>query len=366
MARNYYISQSGRLRRKDNTLYFEKTEISEDTETGEPKLDIDEQEVGIGVSGASAPEIGKVAVKRVPIPIEDIDSLYLFGEIDLNTRLLNFLSQKQIPVHVFNYYGYYSGTYYPREYLISGFLVVNQVQHYEKNSKRLTIAREFVSSATDNILKNLQYYTNREKDCSQQISHIKTLAEQIPNTNSVSELMGIEGNVRETYYTALNIILSLETPFEGRTRKPPSNPINALISFGNSMMYSACLTEIYRTQLDPAISFLHEPGERRFSLSLDISEIFKPIIIDRLIFRLLNRQQLQESKHFDTGLEGCYLNEEGRKIFIQEFNNQLNTTIEHRKLNRKVSYQHLIRLECYKLIKHLTEIEPYQAFRIWW
>jgi CRISPR-associated protein Cas1 len=131
-------------------------------------------------------------------------------------------------------------------------------------------------------------------------------------------------------------------------------------------MYTTCLKEIYRTQLDPAISFLHEPGERRFSLSLDLAEIFKPIIIDRLIFRLFNRQQLQESKHFDTGMEGCYLNEEGRKIFIKEFNDQLETTIEHRNLKRKVSYQHLIRLECYKLIKHLTEIEPYQAFRIWW
>jgi len=124
MARNYYINQSGRLRRKDNTLYFEKTEISEDAENNEAKLDLDIDE-------------GKVTVKRVPIPIEDIDSIYLFGEIELNTRLLNFLAQKQIPVHIFNYYGYYSGTYYPREYLISGFLVVNQVQHYEKNLYRL-------------------------------------------------------------------------------------------------------------------------------------------------------------------------------------------------------------------------------------
>jgi len=354
MARNYYINQSGRLRRKDNTLYFEKSEILEDTETGEEKLDVDEQEEG------------SVAVKRVPIPIDDIDSIYLFGEIDLNTKLLNFLSQKQIPVHIFNYYGYYSGTYYPREYLISGFLLVNQVQHYETNSKRIIIAREFVSSAVDNMLKNLQYYTNRDKDCSQQISVIKSIAENIQTANSVSELMGLEGNIKETYYEALNKILELENPFEGRTRRPPLNPINAVISFGNSMMYTVCLKEIYRTQLNPAISFLHEPGERRFSLSLDLSEIFKPIIVDRLIFRLFNRQQLQESKHFDTEIEGCYLNEEGRKIFIKEFDSQLETTIEHRNLKRKVSYQHLIRLECYKLIKHLTNMEPYRAFRIWW
>ena len=154
--------------------------------------------------------------------------------------------------------------------------------------------------------------------------------------------------------------------FTKRVRRPPDNPINALISFGNSIMYASCLSEIYRTQLNPTISFLHEPGDRRFSLSLDLAEIFKPVIVDRLIFRLLNRQQLQESKHFDDQLGGCYLNEAGRRIFHQTYDEQLKQTIEHRKLNRKVSYQRLIRLECYKLIKHLTQMEPYQAFRAWW
>ena len=329
--RNYYISQSGRLRRKDNTIYLEKEDDS-----------------------------------RVPIPVEDIDAFYLYGEIDLNTRLLNFLAQKQIIAHEFNYYGYYSGTYYPREYLNSGFLTVKQVQHYERKAKRLVIAREFVAASLDNMLRNLRYYTNRGKDCSEQIATIDSLGVLAAGAEHVGQLMGYEGNARETYYSALDIILELEIPFEKRTRRPPSNPINALISFGNSLMYTACLTEIYRTQLNPTISFLHEPGERRFSLSLDLAEIFKPVIVDRLIFRLMNRKQLQESKHFAAELDGCYLNEKGRRIFLQAFDEQLNTTIEHRRLKRKVSYQRLIRLECYKLIKHLTEMEPYEAFRAWW
>ena len=331
MSRNYYINQSGRLRRKDNTIYLEKEDNS-----------------------------------RVPIPVEDIDAFYLYGELDLNTRLLNFISQKQIPVHVFNYYGYYSGTYYPREYLNSGFLTVKQVQHYERSSKRLPIAREFVAAAVDNILRNLRYYTNRDKDCTTQINAIESIASNIDGAKSTSELMGFEGNIRETYYTALNTIIELDSPFEKRVRQPPDNPINAVISFGNSLMYTACLTEIYRTQLNPTISFLHEPGERRFSLSLDLAEIFKPIIVDRIIFRLFNRQQLKESKHFATEMNTCYLNEAGRRLFIEAFDNQLKQTIEHRKLKRKVSYQRLIRLECYKLIKHLTGMETYQAFRAWW
>ena len=331
MSRNYYITQPGRLRRKDNTLYLEPEEAA-----------------------------------RIPIPVEDIDALYFYGELDLNTKLLNFLAQKHIAFHVFNYYGYYSGSYYPREYLNSGALLVKQVQHYENQPKRMIIAHEFVESAVFNMLRILRYHTNRDKDCSAQIESIESILAESQSAKNTNELMGYEGTIRDTYYTAFNTILTLKTPFEKRVRRPPNNPINAVISFGNSMMYSACLTEIYRTQLNPTISFLHEPGDRRFSLSLDLAEIFKPLIIDRIIFRLFNRQQLNESKHFETNVDGCYLNENGRKLFIAEFDEQLKQTISHRRLKRHVSYQRLIRLECYKLIKHLVDMEPYQALRPWW
>lgn len=234
MSRNYYITQPGRLRRKDNTLYLE-------------------------------PE----AAPRIPIPVEDIDSLYFYGELDINTRLLNFLAQKQVAFHVFNYYGYYSGSYYPREYLNSGALLVKQVQHYENRRKRMVLARQFVESAVFNMLRALRYYTNRGKDCSTQIATIESLLAESRAAENTNALMGYEGMVRDTYYTAFNTILELKIPFEKRVRRPPDNPINAAISFGNSMMYSACLTEIYRTQLNPTISYLHEPGDRRFSLSLD-------------------------------------------------------------------------------------------------
>ena len=216
------------------------------------------------------------------------------------------------------------------------------------------------------MLRILRYHTNRGKDCTAQIESIETILAESQSAKNTNELMGYEGTIRDSYYSAFNTILELKIPFEKRVRRPPDNPINAAISFGNSMMYTACLTEIYRTQLNPAISFLHEPGDRRFSLSLDLAEIFKPLIIDRIIFRLFNRRQLDESKHFETSIDGCYLNEKGRKLFIAAFDEQLKQTVSHRKLKRHVSYQRLIRLECYKLIKHLVAMETYQALRPWW
>ena len=106
-------------------------------------------------------------------------------------------------------------------------------------------------------------------------------------------------------------------------------------------------------------------GRRRFSLALDLSEIFKPLIVDRAIFRLINTGQLKPS-HFDQSLERCYLNDAGKRVFIKALEERLLTTIKHRRLGRSVTYRHLIRLECYKLVRHLTEVEPYRAFRAWW
>ena len=177
--------------------------------------------------------------------------------------------------------------------------------------------------------------------------------------------MSIEGRIREIYYRAFDIITDNKFPFVQRIKHPPDNAMNAMISFGNHLMYTAILREIYQTQLNPTVSYLHEPGARRFSLALDISEIFKPIIVDRVIFSLINQNIITE-EDFAEELNYCYLNETGRKKFIKAFDEKMTSTIQHRKLNKTMSYKTLIQIECYKLIKHLTDIEEYKAFQAWW
>jgi CRISP-associated protein Cas1 len=138
-----------------------------------------------------------------------------------------------------------------------------------------------------------------------------------------------------------------------------------MISFVNSLCYTVCLDAIYHTQLNPTISFLHQPGERRFSLALDLAEIFKPILADRLIFSLLNKKVVQPSD-FDTQLNRCLLKETGRKAVVRSWDEKLSETIRHRSLGRSVSYKHLIKLECYKLSKHVLGMEDYKPFKAWW
>lgn len=372
----FYIFSNGTLMRKENTICFLPYVTQEEiTVEVDPALYLEPDEQENYSLNSVKDDLLNRAGRRV-IPVNNIDAFYVFGEVNFNTKFLNFLSRFRIPMHCFNYYGFYSGTYYPREYLLSGYVLVHQVSQYTAAKKRLKIAREFVEAAGFNILKNLKYYSaeSRQGDGNDSGSLTETIAaiegymKGIHNAGDVETLMGIEGNIRKTYYEVWQHLLKSADSafsFQERVKRPPDNAVNALISFGNSLMYSACLTEIYRTQLNPTVSFLHEPSERRFSLALDIAEIFKPIFIDRLIFKLVNKREIQ-AKHFTKALNFCHLNDAGRKIFVKEFEEKMRTTIKHRGLGRPVSYRRLIRLECYKLIKHLMGEENYRGFRIWW
>ncbi|AYZ74734.1 type I-B CRISPR-associated endonuclease Cas1 [Fusobacterium necrophorum] len=330
MKRSYFLYSNGTLKRKDNTITF-----------------INEKE------------------EKKDIPIEMIDDFYIMSEMNFNTKFINYISQFGIPIHFFNYYTFYTGSFYPRETMVSGQLLVKQVEHYLNEEKRIEIAREFIEGASFNIYRNLRYYNGRGKDVSTYMHQIEELRKQLPNVTKVDELMGYEGNIRKIYYEAWNIIINQDIQFEKRVKNPPDNMINSLISFVNTLFYTKVLGEIYKTQLNSTISYLHQPSTKRFSLSLDISEIFKPLIVDRLIFSLLNKKQITE-KSFVKDFEYLRLKEDASKLIVQELEERLKQVIQHKDLNRKVSYQYLIRLECYKLIKHLLGEKKYLSFQMWW
>lgn len=334
MKKTYYLFNPGRLSRKDNTLQF----------------------VAFNEDG--------IEQQTRYLPVEQIGEIYAFGALDANSALYNFLGQQQIPVHFFDYFENYTGSFMPREALLSGRMIIAQVKIQQNKAKRQELARLILHGAAHNMLKNLRYYNSRGKDLVPIITTIEQYTERIAETIAIDELMGIEGNIRKMYYEAFELIIN-DFSMEGRSYRPPKNEVNSLISFGNMMCYSQCLRAIHQTQLNPTISFLHEPGERRFSLSLDIAEIFKPLLVDRVIFKVLNKKEIQQ-QHFEEAINRVVLKPSGRKIFVQSFEERLEETIKHRTLNRSVSYKHLIKLECYKLQKHILGIEQYKPFKMWW
>lgn len=215
------------------------------------------------------------------------------------------------------------------------------------------------------MLRNLMYYNNRGADLDPPINYLKISERRLQHAKTVEELMAIEGNAREKYYTACNkIIKNKDFFYYKREKRPPKGYLNTLISFGNSLIYIIILSEIYKTHLDPRIGFLHTTNYRKFSLNLDVSEIFKPIIVDRIIFKLVNKNMINKSC-FMKELKGTYLNEKGRRIFIEEYDKKLRQVITYKKRLR-CSYQRIIRLELYKIEKHLMGEKEYEPFVSRW
>jgi len=325
----YYLTTPGRIERKDNSINI------------------------------------RVGEQNRYLPIERVSDLYILCEMDFNTSLLNFLGKKGVCVHIYDYYNNFRGSFYPKEFLRSGELLIRQVEHYTDNVKRVFLAKEFILGSFHNMLRNLKYYNRRGINLKSNISNINALSNHLEGCNNVKELMGYEGNARREYYDAFDNIIVQDLKFKRRTKRPPKGLINVLISFINSLLYTRIIREIYHTQLNPTISYLHEPGTKRYSLSLDVSEIFKPLIVDRIIFSILNKKIITE-KDLDRNTLNLRLKEESVKKIIMNFEETLSRTIKHRKLNRHVSYERMIRLELYKIIKHLFEDEEYSSFKMWW
>lgn len=336
MKKNYYLFNPGRAARRDKTLKF--TPVDAAGVDGRPRY----------------------------LPVEAVRSLHIFGSIDANSAFYNYLGKQHIPVHFYDYYQHYTGSFSPREYLLAGKVLIAQTKAYLNPGKRLFIARRLVEAATFNMLKNLRYYRKRDREeLTNIVETIENYRLRLSDVQSVGELLGVEGNCRQAYYQAFSSIIKTFS-MHGRSKRPPKDEVNALISFGNAICYTLALDAIYQSQLNPTISYLHEPGYRRYSLALDIAEIFKPILVDRLIFKLCNRREIRP-QHFES-LEGAVLLKDGgRKVWLQAWEEKLADTIEHRKIGKKVSYRRLVKLECYKLVKYIMDIdETYDGFKIWW
>lgn len=328
MGSTRYIMSMGELTRKDNSLCYRKEG------------------------------------KNIYIPIENTKEIYCLNEVSVNTKLMDFLAQNNVVMHFFNYYGGYSGTFYPRNQYNSGKLLIKQVKAFENS--RLIIAGSIVKGIGVNIYEVLyHYYKHNKQEVKEVLDWIKNIFYfRLEECKNIKEIMAVEGELWQRFYSTFTYILPEDFVMNKRVKRPPDNPINALISFGNSILYSKTVAIIYRTHLDQRISFLHEPMERRFSLSLDISEVFKPVVVFKTIFELVNNRRLQVDKHFEKNVNYCILNEEGKKIFIDAFEKRMDSVTQNNRLKRKVSMKTAIKLDCYKLIKFILEEKDFVPFSI--
>lgn len=267
--------------------------------------------------------------KNVYIPVENTKEIFCFNEVSINTKLL-----------------------------------VKQVLKYEND--RMSVARAIVKGIGLNIYEVLyHYYKHGKKEVKETTDWIKSdFIRLVEQSQDVKELMAYEGEAWRRFYADFKYFLPEDFVMNKRVKRPPDNPINALVSFGNTLLYTKTISAIYQTHLDQRISFLHEPSVGRFSLSLDMSEVFKPVIVFRTIFDLVNNHRIQVEKHFEKNVNYCILNEEGRKIFVKAFEERMESVFEHSRLKRKVTYRTALKLDCYKLIKNILEDKEFVPFSL--
>ncbi|MGP6206916.1 type I-B CRISPR-associated endonuclease Cas1b [Cuniculiplasma sp. SKW3] len=306
-------------------------------------------------SGTLSKSSGSLTLKNETesfnLPIEDINMLAIFGNVTFTTPAISLLAEMKIPVILFSERGFYISSIFPDNYLESGYVLKKQVEHSLDFSKRLFLAKQFVIGASRNMGKVI----SRLKAGKLQVQKAR-----IENSFSIEELMGVEGNIHIEYLNLLDSKLPEKFKINGRSRRPPANSINAMMSYLYSVLYGTVTSEILRTHLSPSISYLHEPSDRRSSLSLDVSEIFRPIICDRVILKLVNLKMINDNDFIMEN--GVYLSPSGKRKVLEAFDEKMRETVFIKSLGRNVSMRRMIRLELYKLEKHLIGDSTYKPY----
>lgn len=203
---------------------------------------------------------------------------------------------------------------------------------------------------------NLLYYRYRGNVALEPaLTEMERLSKRISGAPNTPGLMGIEGNLHQWYYSAWKHI-DPDLEFGTRVRRPPNNPINCLLSFLNQLTYTVVRHEVFKTHLEETFSLLHSPSDGRSSLSLDLAEPFKPVLVDSLIFRMVRRKMLSDH-WFDQHQGVCLLTESGRRNVSEQFAIRLEEQYQGR------SFREWVYREALAIERHLLGVAEYDAFK---
>lgn len=362
-----YLFQPVRIRRKQHTLHLEPYgKFSDD-----PKERV-LKHPGRFLGYELATEYESVVtvdswISSTPraVPLVQLRDIHAFVDIRLNSAIILLLAQHQIPVHFYNYYGYYKGSFVPFKEQLDGKLSIEQALCWHDHYKRLYLAKKLIQGALHNIRRSVRYYTYRDGLPNSLLYDLDSGPEMIDACQSINELMGVEGMIRQHFYQVVDQSLRNGFELKGRVYHPPSNPANALISFLNGLLYATIATELHHTRLDPAIGLLHSPGRKRHPLVWDIAEVFKPLFTEGVLLSIV-RKRILRLEHFEEGVGHPLLSEQGRYRVVRAFEEKMRETIKLPHYKRSVSYRSLIRHECHKLARSIQHGEAFEPFKLPW
>ncbi len=259
---------------------------------------------------------GQTVLEEVPLPL--LEQILVFGQSQVTTQAIRACLWREIPVVYLSRLGWCYGRVLP---VTRGYRQLGRYQQELVFGERILAARTIVLAKLKNSRVMLQRQQRQRGTAriAAAIGQIELLMGQVNRAESLDVLMGLEGSGAASYFGALGDCLVGEAfVFRSRSRRPPADPVNALLSFGYQVLWNHLLSLIELQGLDPYYACLHQGSERHAALASDLIEEFRAAIVDSLVLYLVNRGVVRlEDFEFRNG--GCFLNESGRKKYLRAF-----------------------------------------------
>ncbi len=325
---------------------------------------------------------GREADKK-RVPLGKVSQVVVMGNITLTTPAIQALLEQRCEIHYLTAYGTFVGRVCGDEHK-HGNLRIIQGRAHDDPSGRLHVARACVRSKLHNQ-RTMLLRANRTRDIrfvAEQADRIKALMAQVddlpqadhvppnparPQADTVmGQLMGIEGAAAAAYFPAYGALFNgdWEDVFTGRHKRPPTDPINALLSYGYVLLSSQAISAAQIVGFDPYIGFLHSTTYGKPALALDIIEMFRAPVVDSVVLNLLNNRMLAPDD-FEETLGAWRMSDEARKLFLQKFEERLNETITHPVFKTKVTYRRCLELQMRLLSRWLLgELKRFREFNL--
>ncbi len=260
---------------------------------------------------------GQTVLDEVQLPL--IEQILIFGRSQVTTQVICACLQRNIPIVYLSRMGYCYGRLIPIE---RGYRYLARYQQALSSDMQLQVARELVQAKLRNSRVILMRQGRRQSSAAitKAVQAIDSLVQQTTQVDALERLMGLEGAGSASYFSALGECISNPAfEFIGRSRRPPGNPVNAMLSFGYQILWNHLLSLIELQGLDPYYACLHRGSERHAALASDLIEEFRAVIVDSLVLYLVNRGVMDVDQDFEWRDGGCYLNDSGRKKYLRAF-----------------------------------------------
>jgi len=312
-----------------------------------------------------------------------VEQIVLMGSISISPGAMAFLLQEGIDTVFLSIHGKYRGR------LISEFgknidLRRLQYRKIEDTGFRLKMARAQVKGKIDNCRVLLRRHNQElgKPEIDSVVHHLRVLGRQVPAAESIDTLMGLEGAAAAAYFGCFRHLIRVsDISFTGRNRRPPKDPVNVLLSLGYTLLANAVQTQVHVSGLDPYLGCLHSPEYGRPSLVLDLMEEFRPVLVDALVFQLINKKMIRltdfyrpedrEPAAFDFAetepvKEGypILLTYQGMKKFITQFENRLSQKVLYEATGQRLDYKGVFLEQVRQWVRCLQSDGEYVPFQV--